>query len=167
MPPGYKSPNQERNADKPATTVSKESMLGWTARNAEATVEDDSLRLTPTGRQSFLTNAKLHSQGLVEFRIRVRTRVDGTARLQWRTEGQEIFPATGQTESFAVAAGDWQELSVPLAVEGRLVHVRFFLSDRKRPVEIDWIEITPTGGIDKEKQRWDFTETADPKKESL
>jgi arylsulfatase A-like enzyme len=166
MPPGYKSANQGPNAAKPATTVSKGFMLGWTARNAEATVEGDSLRLTPTGRQAFLTNAKVHSPGPVEFRIRVRTREDGTARLQSRTEGQEIFPATGQTESFDVAGGDWQELSVPLAAEGRLVHVRFFLPDRKRPVEIDWIEIAPTGGIDKKTQRWDFTEGADPKVEA-
>ena len=55
---------------------------------------------------------------------------------------------------------------MPLGVEGRLVQLRLFLPVQKHPVEIDWIEITPTGGIDKEKQRWDFTETADPKKES-
>ncbi len=163
MPPSSRTSQQKPGAAKPAATVNKESMLGWTAKNAEATVEDDSLRLTPTGRQAFLANAKVRASGPVEFTLRVRTRVDGTARLQWRTEGQDLFPATGQSKSSAVAGGDWQELSVPLAVEGRLVHVRVFLPDRKRPVEIDWIEIMPTGGSDKERQRWDFKDAADPK----
>ena len=111
-----------------------------------------------------MTNAKVRCQGPVEFRVRVRTRADGTARLQWRTEDQDLFPATGQGKSFAVAGGDWQELSVPLAIKGRLVHVRFFLPDRKRPVEIDWIEITPTGGSNKKTQRWDFGDATEPMK---
>jgi hypothetical protein len=51
-----------------------------------------------------------------------------------------------------------------LAVEGRLVHLRLFPPVQKQPVEIDWIEITPTGGNDKERQRWDFKDAADPTK---
>ena len=51
---------------------------------------------------------------------------DGAARLQWRTEGQEDFSASGQEKSFDVVGGDWQELSVPLAIEGHLVHLRLF-----------------------------------------
>ena len=31
-------------------------------------------------------------------------------------------------------------------------------------VEIDWIEIVPTEGNDKEKQLWDFGDAADPMK---
>jgi arylsulfatase A-like enzyme len=162
MPPGYKASNQTPGDANPPTTVNKESMLGWTARNAEAIVQGDSLRLIPAGRQPFLTNAKVRADGPAKVRLRIRTQNKGTARLQWRSEGQEKFPENGQSKTFEVAGGDWQELSVPLAVEGRLVHVRFFLPDRKRPVEIDWIEITPTGGIDKEKLRWDFGNAADP-----
>ena len=78
-----------------------------------------------------------------------------------RTEGQTLFPKTGQTASFAVSGGEWQELTVPLAVEGRLVHVRFFPPVQKQPVEIDWIEIGPTEGNDKERQRWDFEDAAE------
>jgi arylsulfatase A-like enzyme len=156
MPPSFRTSQQKSGDTKSVATVNKESMLGWTAKNAEATVEGDSLRLTPNGRQAFLTNAKVRANGPVEFRLRVRTRVGGTARLQWRTEGQKLFPTTGQSRSFAVAGGDWQELSVSLAVEGRLVHVRFFLPDRKRPVEIDWIEIGSDDGNAKDQNRWDF-----------
>jgi hypothetical protein len=56
--------------------------------------------------------------------------------------------------------GDWQELTVPLAVEGRLVHLRLFLPAQKQPVEIDWIEIAPAGGHNKARHRWDFAESA-------
>ena len=104
MPPVYKSPNQEPNAGSPAKTVNKVSLLGWIARNAEATVEGESLRISPAGRQPFVANAKLRANGPVEVRLRIRTRDGGTGRLQWRTEGQAAFPATGQSTSFAVAA---------------------------------------------------------------
>jgi len=53
---------------------------------------------------------------------------------------------------------------VPLEVKGRLIHVRLFPPAQKQPVEIDWIEITPTGGKAKEGQRWDFRGAAGPEK---
>ena len=136
-------------------------MVGHGTR--DVSVQSDSLQIAAAGRQPFLANAKLRVDGPVEVRLRIRTDARGTGRLQWRTEEQTLFPATGQTASFGVRSGDWQELSVPLAVEGRLVHVRLFLPVQKQPVEIDWIEITPTGGNDKERQRWDFRDAADPK----
>jgi hypothetical protein len=155
MPPS-KKPQAKTGAGKPSATVNKESMLGSIAKNADVTVEGDSLRLTPTGRRSFLANAKVRATGPVEARLRIRTRADGTARLQWRTEGQELFPATGQSKSFEVAGGDWQELTVPLAVESQIVHLRLFLSDSKRPTEIDWIEIGSKDDAAKDRKRWDF-----------
>jgi hypothetical protein len=89
-----------------------------------------------------------------------RPRTDDNSRSDERSEDQKLFPETGQERSFAVGSEDWQELNVPLAARGRVVHVRFFLPDGKRPVEIDWIEITPTGGSNKERQRWDFQDAA-------
>ena len=166
MPRSYNPSQQKSGAAKPVTTVNKKSMLGWIARNAEAAVEGESLRISPAGRQPFIANAKVRASGPVEVRLRIRAQEDGTGRLQWRTEGQGRFPETGQRRSFDVAGGDWQELSVPLAVEGRLVQVRLFLPYAKRPTEIDWIEIMPTEGNDKERQRWDFQDAADTKKES-
>ncbi|MHC4324024.1 MAG: sulfatase [Planctomycetota bacterium] len=158
MPPSAKASGKTGSAP----TINKASMLGWIARGGDVSVQSGSLRVTASGRQPFLANARVRANGPVEVRLRIRAREDGTARLQWRTDSQKIFPATGQSKSFAVAGGDWQELSVPLAVKGRLVHLRFFLPDRKRLVEIDWIEITPTGGNNKERQRWDFRGAAEP-----
>ena len=97
-------------------------------------VADESLRITPTGRQSFVANAKVRIDGPAQVRLRIRPQKDGTSRLQWRTEDQDTFPKAGQSQSFIVAGGDWQELSVPIETNERLVHVRLFLSDPKRPM---------------------------------
>ena len=121
-----------------------------------AAVADESLRITPTGRRSFIANAKVRLDGPAQVRLRIRTQKDGTIRLQWRTEDQDSFPQTGQFQSFDVAAGDWQEANAPLDVDGRLIHVRLFLPDSKRPTEIDWIEIGPKDGHANEHKRWDF-----------
>lgn len=167
MPPGFKSPQQKLNAGKPAKPVNKEAMLGWIAKNAGATVEGDSLRISPAGRQPFIANARVRATGPVAVRLRIRAPKDGTGRLQWRTEGQDGFPTTGQSKSFDVTSGDWQELNVPLAVEGRLIHVRLFMPDSKRPTEIDWIDIGPQEGNAKDGEQWDFKHSESAKKPGL
>ena len=129
-------------------------MLGWTAKGAEANVESGSLKITgAAGRQSLLVNSKLRITGPAELKLRVRAKSDGTGRLQWRTVDQELFPKTGQDQSFKITGGDWQELSVPLAIEAQVVHLRFFPPKKKSALEIDWIEIKPAQG---KPERWDF-----------
>jgi len=156
MPPGFRRAQQEPSTAGPANAVDRKSMLGWTAKNAEATVEGDSLQIRPTGRQPFIANARLRANGPVEVRLRIRARKGGTGRLQWRTENQKSFPKNGQSTSFDVAGGDWRELSVPLDVTGRLVHLRLFMADSTRQTEIDWIEIGLKNGNVKDRKRWDF-----------
>jgi hypothetical protein len=164
MPSSFRSSQQKSGVGKPSRTDNRESILGWVVKNADTTVEDDSLRVSPTGRQPFIANANVRAGGPVEVRLRIKTPKNGTARLQWRTEGQDKFPQTGQSKSFGVAAGNWQEINVPLAVEGRLVHLRFFLSDSKRPTEIDWIEIGSRAQDEKDAVRWDFKVADKPAK---
>jgi arylsulfatase A-like enzyme len=149
MPPGFSGNTEPKRGTKTSQTANKKSMLGWIAKNAEAFVEGESLRISPAGRQPFIANAKVQAIGPTRVKLQIKTAKPGTAHLQWRTQDQNNFPETGQRQSFDVAGGDWQEIIVPLAVEGQLVHVRFFPSDNKRPTEIDWIEI--------ESKRWDFT----------
>jgi arylsulfatase A-like enzyme len=166
MPRGFKGKPTVERGPKPISTVNREAMLGWLAKNAEATVEGDSLRISPAGRQPFIANAKVRANGPVEVRLRIRTQKDGMGRLQWRTEGQETFPKDAQSKSFDVVGGDWQEFAVPLAIEGRLVHVRLYMSDSKRPTEIDWIKIGPEEGTAKGRERWDFKQSESAKKPS-
>jgi arylsulfatase A-like enzyme len=162
MPRSYQPAQPKPGAGKPVKTVNKKSTLGWIAKHAEAAVADNSLRISPTGRRPFIANARVRVNGSVEVRLRIRTQKDGTGRLQWRTEGQESFPDAGQRQSFDVAGGDWQQLSVPLDVKGRLVHMRLFLSDSKRTTEIDWIEIGSQDANAKHRERWDFNDSPSP-----
>ena len=159
MPPSFKSSQPKSSVRSPSTPINDKSMLGWIARNAAATVAEESLRITPAGRQPFIANAKVRVDGPAQIRLRIRTQKDGTSRLQWRTEDQDGFPEAGQRQSFDVVGGEWQELSVPLDVDGRLVHVRLFMPDSKRSYEIDWIEIGPKDGHANEHKRWDFKAT--------
>ena len=156
MPP-VKKAQGKAGPVKPAKEVS---MLGWTARNAEVSAKAGSLKIAATGRQPLLVNSKLQVDGAAEFKLRIRIQANGTARLQWRTEDQKTFPPTGQSKSFAVAGGDWQELTVPLAVEGTLVHVRFFLPAQRQPMDIDWIEIGLADANAQDRKRWDFDGSA-------
>ena len=155
MPASFRS-SQRTNTSQPSKPVRTKSMLGWTARNATATVEDGAMRVSPAGRQPFIANARLRANGPVEIRIRIRTQKPGTGRLQWRIEGQDSFLETGQRQSFNVDGGDWQEVSILLDVKSRIVHLRLFMPDLKRPTEIDWIEIGTKDGNAQGRQRWDF-----------
>ncbi|MDP6060988.1 MAG: sulfatase, partial [Pirellulaceae bacterium] len=54
MPPSFKSSRPKPGAGNPSKPVNQKSMLGWSARNAQATVEGESLRISPSGRQPFI-----------------------------------------------------------------------------------------------------------------
>lgn len=160
MPPSFQSKPKGKRGSDAGGTANRKSILGWVTNHSEASVKGESLRINPSGRQPFIANAKLRVSGPVEVKLRIKTPNDGTARLQWRTQGQNSFPESGQRISFDVAGGNWQELSVPIAMNGQLIHVRIFLSDSKQPTEIDWIEIGPKDGGDKNRKRWDFKHAA-------
>ena len=156
MPKSKRAPVNRQEAKSPRI-ISDPSMLGWTARGCEAAIEGRSLRVTSSGRnQSFLTRSRIQVEGPVSARLRIRARRDGKASFQWRTEGQEKFPADGQSKSFKVVGGDWMELDIRLPVTGRLVHVRFFPPNQKQAVEIDWIELGSGRDPAPKGQRWDF-----------
>jgi len=140
----------------PAATVSKKSMLGWIARNADVTAKGDLLEIAAAGRRSFIANAKIRVDGPAQIRLRIRTQKDGEGRLQWRTANQKNFPTTGQSKTFTVKGNDWRELTVPLPVKGQLLHLRLFLPSQKQPVQLDWIEIRPVNAEANETKRWDF-----------
>ena len=160
MPPPAKQSGPAR--EPVVSEQAKKQLLPWITKGCDLSIQSDSLQIIAAGGQPFLANAKLRTTGAVEVKLRIRTHTSGTGRLQWRTEEQKLFPATGQTASFAVRGGDWQELSIPLPARDRVVHVRLFPPVQKQTTEIDWIEITPTGAGDKGTQRWDFRDAAEP-----
>ena len=166
---GLKMPRAKKKSGDatPAATVSKKSMLGWIARNADVTAKGDLLEITAAGRRSFIANAKIRVDGPAQVRLRIRTQKDAEGRLQWRTANQKNFPTTGQSKTFTVKGGDWRELTVPLPVKVQLLHLRLFLPSQKQPVQLDWIEIGPTDGKANETERWDFKVAKPLPEESL
>ncbi|MEO1992810.1 MAG: sulfatase-like hydrolase/transferase, partial [Pirellulales bacterium] len=55
---------------------------------------------------------------------------------------------------------DWQELSIPLDVDGQLIHIRLFLPNSKQSIDIDWIEIHSKTEPSAAQMRWDFEESS-------
>jgi len=158
MPSSFQRAGKTISETKPKANqkAASKSILGWTSRNAKANIINDVLRVSPDGKQPFLTNAKVRVQGPAQFHVRIRTQSNGKAKVQWRTENQATFPASSQTASLDIEGGDWRELSVPLSTENEVVHLRFFIPSQKQPVEIDWLEVSPDRTNVKSKQRWDF-----------
>lgn len=163
MPPSFQRAGQTKPAgkSKPTGKTAPKTILGWSGRNADATVINDLLHVSTNGKKPFITNAKMRVQGPAKFQVRIRTKANGNAKVQWRTENQATFPTDGQIASLKVKGGDWRELSVPMPTEDQVVHLRFFLPSQKQPVEIDWIEVTSDGvdaeAVDKKaNERWDF-----------
>jgi arylsulfatase A-like enzyme len=155
------APQKNAKSSKP---VNGDQMLGWTARGGAVSLESHSLRIKASGGKLFLANAKVRANGPMEFKLRIRTQGKGTGKIQWRTADQKKFPKSGQSKSFTTKGEGWQELTVPLPVKGELIHLRLFPPAEKKPVEIDWIEITPIGAGEKKTQRWDFKGAAKSKK---
>ena len=159
MPPNFRGKplaRQPAGASQRHTTALQYAMQGWIVRNATVKIDRESLQITPDGRQPLLANAKLRANGPAKLRLRIRTQKAATGHLQWRTDSQESFPETGQQETFKISEGDWKELSIPINVQKRLIHLRLSFPGLRQPIKIDWIEITPTPPGTNESSRWDF-----------
>ena len=120
----------------------------------------ESLLLEPQGRQSFLANARIRADGPITVTLRLRSRRGGVGKLQWRAEGQERFPETGQTLNFAVEGAEWQEIQVAVNEPGKVIHLRVILPEKSEAVEIDWLEVSGNQGGKVGGQRWGFQEAA-------
>jgi hypothetical protein len=55
--------------------------------------------------------------------------------------------------AFQARAGEWQEIEVDLASPRETSILRLYLPNAAEPVELDWVELKPTGG---KARRWDF-----------
>ena len=86
--------------------------------------------------------------------LRLRSPRGGTGKVQWKTAGQERFPEQGQGQEFQVpGGGEWQEITVPLPVEGKTGIIRLYLPVTESAVEIQSIRYTRGKTLVK---LWDF-----------
>jgi len=88
------------------------------------------------------------------LKLRARSSKGGPGKVQWVTQDQTEFPATGQTVAFTLpAGGEWQDVIVDIPLTGDLRLLRLYLPADKSPVEITSIQYT---GKNVEPKTWNF-----------
>ncbi len=124
---------------------------GWKLRGCEGGVKAGVLTVTGKSRAPFLAFAVGKFAGPSVVKLRLRSAAGGAGKVEWLPSPKQ--PAQAKSVPFAVAGGEWQELSVALPVTGPLGVVRLYLPADKAPVQLDWVELSSDGG---KSQRWDF-----------
>ena len=129
----------------------KDPLMGWKNRNCDATVKDGIVTAKGKGPSPFLgVGANLTGPAKVTFRLRPSTGGEGHI---------DLVPTTGSKTGEIVAfpystkAGDWQDITVDLPHNGPATLMRLYLPHATEAVEIDWVELKPTGA---KARRWEF-----------
>jgi hypothetical protein len=129
----------------------KDPLMAWKNRNCDATVKDGIVTAKGKGPSPFLgVGANLTGPAKVTFRLRTSTGGEGHI---------DLVPTTGSKTGEIVAfpysaiAGDWQEITVDLPHNGPATLMRLYLPHATEAVEIDWVELKPTGA---KARRWEF-----------
>ncbi len=157
---GLKMSGKSKPSDSKDAPPAKSSMtpprllLGWTVRNGTNSVLNDYLQIAPVGRQAFIANSKVETDGPAVLRIRMQSHSDGAVVLQWREEGQDTFPKEGQRISIDVKKNAWMEINATIPTHGRIIHLRLYTVAGKGTTKINWIEFGSKS--EKALQRWDF-----------
>ena len=140
------NPAATKNAQAP-----RDPLMTWKNRNCDATVKESILTAKGTGPSPFLgVGAGLTGPAKVTFRLRTATGGDSHVDLIPTSGGKE----TGViTFPYSAKGGEWQEITVDLPHKGPAAIMRLYLPHAKEAVEIDWVELKPTGA---KARRWDF-----------
>ena len=139
-------------AKKPPTpSVAADPLQGWKNRGCAATVKDGVLTARGENATPFLgVGASLAGPAKLKFRLRCPKEGAGAIDLVPKVE----TPADSITRvAFQARAGEWQEIEVDLASPRETSILRLYLPNATAPVELDWVELKPTGG---KARRWDF-----------
>ncbi len=134
---------------------------GWIARNGSLAVKDGALVVTadtnaPPNARVFLACTSMDVPGPVTVTMRIRSEKGGKGAFSWRTKQQADF-VPANSAAFEMPAGrEWSEITTPLPIEGRLIHLRITPAKEARGVEIRSIEIRGEQG---KPQTWNFEES--------
>ncbi|MFM8904049.1 MAG: sulfatase [Verrucomicrobiota bacterium] len=127
---------------------------GLVPKFCKLTVVDGAARVEADGRTPFLGTAQIKANGPITLKLRARSSKGGPGKVQWVTQDQTEFPATGQTVAFTLpAGGEWQDVIVDIPLTGDLRLLRLYLPANKSPVEITSIQYT---GKNVEPKTWNF-----------
>ena len=129
----------------------KDPLMSWKNRNCAATVKDSILTAKGTGPAPFLgVGAGLTGPAKVTFRLRTAT--GGESHI-------DLVPTTSSKSAeivsfpYSAKGGEWQEITVDLPHKGPASLMRLYLPHATEAVEIDWVELKPTGA---KARRWEF-----------
>ena len=129
----------------------KDPLMSWKNRNCAATVKDSILNAKGTGPAPFLgVGAGLTGPAKVTFRLRTAT--GGESHI-------DLVPTTSSKSAeivsfpYSAKGGEWQEITIDLPHKGPATLMRLYLPHATEAVEIDWVELKPTGA---KARRWEF-----------
>ena len=154
LPP---KPNPDFQPRTTAPTKSRSPTHGLVPKQCRIESIDGGIRVIAQGKNPFLGTAQAKLEGPITLHLQARG-IDGKrgqGRVQWRTQEQTEFPATGQTIDFEVPeATSWQEITVQVPVEGRSGLLRLHV-----PAE-DGLEIQSIRWKTEDEKliEWDFSE---------
>jgi arylsulfatase A-like enzyme len=129
----------------------KDPLMGWKNRNCDATAKDGIITAKGKGPSPFL-GVGANLTGPAKVTLRIRTTTGGEGHI-------DLVPTTGSKTGEIVAfpysakAGDWQDITVDLPHNGPATLMRLYLPHATEAVEIDWVELKPTGA---KARRWEF-----------
>lgn len=132
------------------------SLQGWLGRGCKVTVRDGALAVAADGKAAFIARSGLDEPGPVQVRLRLRSELGGSGKIEWRLAGSNDFDGK-HVVPFTWAGGDWQDASValPIAPADRLIHFRVHLPGATQPIQIKQIHLL-AGGAEKPLQQWNF-----------
>ncbi|MDF1657151.1 MAG: sulfatase, partial [Verrucomicrobiales bacterium] len=120
---------------------------GLVPNHSEISLNEGTLRVTPTGKMPFLGTAQVKSQGPLTLHLRARS-TDGTGaagRIQWKESHQTDFPETAQFVSYELPEGEnWHDIRVDVPVAKECALLRIHLAGGKA-MEIQSIRWTAKG----------------------
>ena len=150
----YPKANPAFNAAAASTRGDSNPIAGLVPRNCKVVNMEGAIRVVGTGRMPFLGTAQVKLNGPLTLKLRTRGTAGGKGRVHWKTGGQETFPESAQVVTYDLPKGTtWQDVTVPLPIEGKAGIIRLFLPAESAAVEVQSIQFLDKRGREKS---WDF-----------
>ncbi|MCH7686489.1 MAG: sulfatase-like hydrolase/transferase, partial [Planctomycetes bacterium] len=154
----YPKPNPDFNAAAPGKRDNSDPIAGLVPRKCKVVKTDGAIRVIGEGRQPFLGTTQVKFRGPLTLKFRARSTAGGKGRVQWKTKGQETFPKSGQNVTYHLPKGkNWQDVTVPLPINGKARTIRLYLPAESTAVEIQSIQFMDESG---QERSWNFAGAA-------
>lgn len=152
----YPKPNPDFGKPVANTNNESTSITGLVPRSCRIVETDDAIRVVIEGRQPFFGTAQVKLRGPLTLKLRLKAEAAGEWRVHWRMAGQDTFPESTQIVKFEVEGNaDWQDVEVPIPIQGRPSIIRLHFPDDADSIELQQIKYT---NKDNQEKTWTFQE---------